>query len=659
MTEQRKEIIGTFTAITLLGLLIGAWELVVTRHASVLFFYDLAYLILAVCLFGIGVGALAAARWGQIIAFPIVVAIGVISIPFVAIPLFFLEAAWWSCLFALPFALFGFASTQAYHRVRENDLTHGLYAAEVMSVLIGLALLGPMLILPYLPLNVLGDMGITTHLRETVQREGLVRHSWQTSPYARTDFAWTGNDNVAYAYTDGMFVTRSVKWDGRTSTFEDPEIERLATLKRLAFRTSSLNDVALLGAGAGFDISVALQEGATSIDAVEVNEATIDFAHSLEDWAGAPLANPGVEVHIAEARRFMEQSTKQYDHINLTLLQTSPASGRARHHVDARVLTREAIQTYLSRLRPGGTLSIIQNSEALAQKTAATVKASAGDGKLHIITSLQLPESDRYNPFSYLLLVSKLPIAADYNNKLSDQRRQSSAVLLPPNSNAAIATDNQPFFFEADSPYLYQPMLVLGGVLLLTGVLITSNRHQLHHRQVSLSGFLIGSAAMCFQVLVLYQTQSALGHPVLSLSLSLSALIAGAALGALILGRRLQANWRLSVILAATAILGFTLIGSTITTEALTLDLWPAAGLIGSIIFLCAIPLGLPFLALLDQSQKLNAPGHSEGVVIGYDGLGGIAGVALGSLLAMLIGFSAVGWAAALLFTLAMLVIRG
>ena len=45
--------------------LLGAWELAITRLASVLYFFDLTYLALAVCLFALGAGALWTRRYGS------------------------------------------------------------------------------------------------------------------------------------------------------------------------------------------------------------------------------------------------------------------------------------------------------------------------------------------------------------------------------------------------------------------------------------------------------------------------------------------------------------------------------------------------------------------------------------------------------------------
>ena len=91
----------------------------------------------------------------------------------------------------------------------------------------------------------------------------------------------------------------------------------LARLKRLALLSGTgagtgggtgaggPDRVLLLGAGAGFDMALALQAGAQHIDAVEINPQTIEFGRELDPWAGGVLSDPKVHIHLAEARRFV------------------------------------------------------------------------------------------------------------------------------------------------------------------------------------------------------------------------------------------------------------------------------------------------------------------------------------------------------------------
>ena len=226
--------------------LLGAWELAVTRLASVLYFFDLTYLALAVCLFGLGVGALWTRRHGRRLRLSVLLLLLPTVMPVCWWLISRYDSAWMGGLFALPFVLFGAASTLAWHRMTNPGERVHLYAGEVVGAALGLVLVGPMVV-PWLPMDVLGDVGMQTHLRDVVDSEGLRQYRFEASAYARTDLLHTYRESVAYVFTDGMFVTRSVRWDGESTNFDDPYVEDLARLKRMALLSGGRDRGLLLG----------------------------------------------------------------------------------------------------------------------------------------------------------------------------------------------------------------------------------------------------------------------------------------------------------------------------------------------------------------------------------------------------------------------------
>jgi spermidine synthase len=635
---------STITTLAGLSILMGAWELALTRLASLYFFFDVAYLAIACCLFLFGIGALWARRYGQSLSLigPTVILIAMLPVSWCAIAYY--EIAWMLLLFAWPFALYGAASTIAWHRMRDARSRSWLYSAELAGLLIGLVIAGPA-VMSSLPMDVFDGPGIETHLRHTVDREGLAHHESSTSAYARTDLVQTTRDSVAYLFTDGMFVTRSVRWDGKSSTFTDPYVEYLAQLKRLALMTSGRDRVLLLGAGAGFDLAVALQTGADHIDAVEVNDDTLSYARSLDDWAGGVMENPAVDVHLAEARRFVAGTDERWNHINLTLMQTSPALGRGRSHIDGRVLTVEAIRSYLDHLEPNGVVSIIQNLPELAERTRWNV-LTAIEGDATRMLEWHLVPGDEHNPFAYLLVVRNEPFTDTERRELADVSRQFNVVQVTADRelDAAPVTDDRPFLFEMDlRMYGYA---VIASTLALCGLLglTVAGRNAPGQNARVVAGTITGAVTMGIQVLVVYRMQTALGVPSLAFGLGLAAVLGGAGLGALLLGRTLgQAiRWRECATCAAAGVAALTIVGPPLAEFCMGIDTG-AAGLIMTLfIGACCLPTGLPFLALIDACHSL--PGRGEGIAIGSDGLGGIIGAAGATAIAMLFGFSVVGW---------------
>jgi spermidine synthase len=656
--HDQPDAIGTRAVIVLLmvaAMVIGAWELAITRLASVVYFYDLTYLVLAVCLFALALGALAARsialRPGLLL--PMVMLI--LPLPVFWWFLIHFDAAWIGGVFSLPFLLFGAISTFAWHRLEHGRARVFLYAGELLGTVVGLLILGPAVI-SVLPVAVLADMGIHSHLKDTVTKEGLVSHEHTTTAYARTDFVRTQRESVAYVFTDAMFVTRAVRWDGGAALFTDPEVERLASLKRLALRTGDRERLLILGAGAGFDMAIALQEGAAQIDAVEVNPQTIAYGESVDDWAGNIFSNSRVRVHVAEARRFLVASTAQWDHIGLTLMQTSPATGRGLSHIDARVLTLEAVRDYLTHLRPSGVLAVIQNSQMLAEQTWLTVLAACeSDAQRTLVFRMKNAEG---NPFSYLVVARNEAFSVLERANLASAARVVGAQLVDMNwllkmgassrlNSHRLATDNRPFMFEPDQRMSTISILVVAFAGLILLIVLARERKCQRNIRLGVAGALTGAIALIIQVLVIYRMQAALGNPALAMGVSLAAVLGGAGLGAILLGGRVVplSSWRFSAVLSAIGLVCFAVLSPFVIAASIGLEVAAAACAMGLFTALCCAPVGLMFLTVMHHAGSVrdSGRGKNEGLVIGCDGIGGVIGAAGATGIAMSHGFNMLG----------------
>jgi len=119
-------------------------------------------------------------------------------------------------------------------------------------------------------------------------------------------------------------------------------------------------DVLLLGAGGGDGVLMALYHDVRHIDAVELNPRMSAFvAHTYADFAGHIYDDPRVAVHTAEARGFVAKNDRQYDLIQIGLLDSFAAAGSGVQALNESYLyTVEALREYLSDLKPGGLLAI-------------------------------------------------------------------------------------------------------------------------------------------------------------------------------------------------------------------------------------------------------------------------------------------------------------
>ena len=118
--------------------------------------------------------------------------------------------------------------------------------------------------------------------------------------------------------------------------------------------------VLVLGAGSGTEVLRALWHGATAIDAVELDPLVAELmTQPFADFVGDIYAQPGVRLHVAEARAFVARSQARYDLVQVALVDGFGAAAAGLHALDENYLyTVEAFGRYLDRLDDGGLLAI-------------------------------------------------------------------------------------------------------------------------------------------------------------------------------------------------------------------------------------------------------------------------------------------------------------
>jgi hypothetical protein len=156
-------------------------------------------------------------------------------------------------------------------------------------------------------------------------------------------------------------------------------------------------DVLVLGAGGGSDVLQALHLGAARVDAVEVNAQFIKLVRQkFGEFSGFLYDDPRVQVHISEARGFVSSSPRQWDLIQIALLDSFGASAAGLHALSENYLyTVEAFKEYLGKLRAGGILA-----------TTRWIKLPPRDGLKMIATAaMALEQSGIKTPGDHLVLI--------------------------------------------------------------------------------------------------------------------------------------------------------------------------------------------------------------------------------------------------------------
>ncbi len=125
----------------------------------------------------------------------------------------------------------------------------------------------------------------------------------------------------------------------------------------LTTTAGGLGNVAIIGAGSGNDVALALSKGATHVDAVEIDPVIQQLGAEMHP--SHPYDDPRVSVHIDDGRAFLERSGDEYDLVlfalpdSLTLVSSTGAL-----RLESYLFTTEAIEAVKARLRPDGVFAM-------------------------------------------------------------------------------------------------------------------------------------------------------------------------------------------------------------------------------------------------------------------------------------------------------------
>lgn len=139
------------------------------------------------------------------------------------------------------------------------------------------------------------------------------------------------------------------------------------------------HDVLVVGAGTGNDVAAALRNGASQVDAVEIDPRIVDLGRRFHPER--PYADPRVRVVVDDARSFLKQTDRQYDLIVYGALDSHTLnSALSNLRVDNYVYTREAFVEARARLKPDGVLWLLFAIERphVAERLFAMITAAFG-----------------------------------------------------------------------------------------------------------------------------------------------------------------------------------------------------------------------------------------------------------------------------------------
>jgi SAM-dependent methyltransferase len=219
----------------------------------------------------------------------------------------------------------------------------------------------------------------------------------------------------------------------------------------------NLDDVLVIGSGAGNDVAIALEEGARHVDAVEIDPRIQQIG--VQSHPDHPYDDPRVTVHIDDGRAYLERTNARYDLILFALPDSlTLVSGQASLRLESYLFTLQAMEEARDHLKPGGAFAMYNyyRETWLVDRLAGTLERAYG----HAPCVDTVGEAGR--------LVA-LTVARD--DQMVDCPAASAWTTSDPHAAASPSTDDYPFLYlrERSLPDIY---LVSLGLILVASLLL-------------------------------------------------------------------------------------------------------------------------------------------------------------------------------------------
>lgn len=237
----------------------------------------------------------------------------------------------------------------------------------------------------------------------------------------------------------------------RSRSAQDPY---LAPYQLMGTRIPS--NVLVIGAGTGNDVAVALYQGASHVDAVEIDPVLQRLGASVHP--DHPYQDPRVSVYIDDGRAFLQRTSSSYDLILFALPDSlTLVSGQSSLRLESYLFTAEAAASARAHLRPDGVFAEYNffRQQWLVDRLAGTLQDSYGQAPCVLEEVGQVPG------VGFAVLVASL----DPAQITCSSRWQRPADTAPP------SRDDQPFLYvRGGFPSFYIVTLLL---ILLAAALAT------------------------------------------------------------------------------------------------------------------------------------------------------------------------------------------
>jgi len=477
--------------------------------------------------------------------------------------------------------------------------------------------------------------------------------------FARTDVIETNGLKEKLVLVDGSAVSKMMPFNGdpKSLNYLNQEIGYLAFI--LGNNTNAL----LIGPGGGMDLLLARYAGIEDITAVEINKGTIEAARKYADFNGNIYDLPGTKTFVQDGRSFISTDTNKYDVIYLSMVMTQASETLGYALSENYIYTKEAFSQYLNHLKPNGKLALVLHGKDDLQKAVMTALKTLEENGLSredAINSIAYISSnsddvEHHSGVYYpLLIVKNAPFTENEARELREMTAlgrhdvlhlpyiQSDSSLLLKDISNWVVTDNSPFFYNSVGKripitiwFVFATVFFFGGRALLpyrTKLLADDSKHYSYYF------ILLGLGFMLIEIPLLQKFVLFIGHPTLTFSIIIAALLTSGGIGSLLASR----FKKISPAIAAGFTAAYSLIISSLLPRIFTY--WQGNPLeikiLITVITLAplGLALGIPFpygLRLLDNQNKELIP-----LMWGINGWTSVLGSIMALMIAMVFGYS-------------------
>lgn len=534
------------------------------------------------------------------------------------------------------------------------------------------------------------DKTLITVLRDPQRQASIIETRW--GAFAQVDLVEINDPSLRYVFTDagaGSIMLRYAPNDGEN---------RFTWLRRSAasfpFTLAEYRNVLIIGAGAGYDILAARLSSIENITAVEINDAIVDLTRAHSEFNGGILDLPGVHTIVVDGRRFVHQNSQSYDLIYLNLVYSQALQPRTSALAENYIFTIEALHAYWQRLEDSGRVAIVTHNALEGVRlllTALTMleerEGMALDDALDHVLLLTAEQTSNPAVRTSVFLLDRTPLASELTASIVDQGRQRQLIpLYAPHVyedplrmlregtvtlatyvqentdyNVFPTTDDRPFFYNIERvvPRQQQNLLIFTSLITfayLVGISWIQPRGRTHEwmQVISVIYFAgLGMGFMLLEIAILGRFQVFVGQPVLSLVLTTSGLLVGAALGSWFSERIRLAQLPVVVAISCAAIVAwvaFFIVTRDSINHLLELPILMTTAVIIAVLLPLGFALGIPFPSCLRLAHQTNP--NCIPLFWGMNALASGTGAVLAAILSMLYGFSLTLIIAAAIYTL-------